>query len=38
MGTPESTMIVAFTIFMLLLVMILGYRKLAFFVRTKGEG
>lgn len=38
MGTTESTIIVAFVIFMLLLVMILGFRKLSFFGRTKGEG
>jgi hypothetical protein len=38
MGTTESTIIVAFVIFMLLLVMILGFRKLSYFARTKGEG
>lgn len=38
MGTTESTIIVAFVIFMLLMVMILGFRQLSIFGKTKGEG
>lgn len=38
MGTTESTIIVAFVIFMLLLVMISGFLTLSSFAKTKGEG